>query len=165
MRRYRFGALVLAWDEQKASANLRKHRVTFQEGATVFADAVAREADDPDHSTDEARFLLVGHSLAGRVLLVGYAEKGDTIRIMSAETMRDKCAPKSDRLNPHVGRLAAKDRAALARWWTMAAENVRVLPKALAREFPDTRSTVAALRMVLRLRQESAPRPPARRSI
>jgi uncharacterized DUF497 family protein len=84
MPRYRFGALVFAWDERKASANLRKHRVAFEEAATVFADPIAREYDDPEHSAVEARFLLVGHSLAGRILLVVYVEKDDTIRIVSA---------------------------------------------------------------------------------
>jgi uncharacterized DUF497 family protein len=58
MRRYRFGELVFTWDERKASANLRKHRVAFEEAATVFVDPIAREYDDPDHSNTEARFLL-----------------------------------------------------------------------------------------------------------
>ena len=50
----------------------------------VQRDPMAREYDDPDHSEKEPRFLLVGHSLAGRVLLVVHAEKNDTIRIISA---------------------------------------------------------------------------------
>jgi uncharacterized DUF497 family protein len=78
------GELGFAWDDRKALANVRKHRVTFEEAATVFVDPSARMYDDPDHSTDEPRFLLVGHSLAGRLLLVVHAEKDDTIRIISA---------------------------------------------------------------------------------
>jgi hypothetical protein len=72
--------------------------------------------------------------------------------------MRDQYELKGGRLNPHAGRLAAKDRAALMRWWTMVTGNVRVLPKDLAREFPDTKSTVAALRLVVRLRRDGVKR-------
>ena len=84
MRRYRFGELAFSWDERKAQANLRKHRVRFEEAVTVFVDPRAREHDDPDHSDQETRFLLIGHSLAGRLLLVVHADKSDTIRIISA---------------------------------------------------------------------------------
>jgi uncharacterized protein len=84
MKRYRFGDLTFSWDERKASANLRRHGIRFEEAATVFIDPVGRAYDDPDHSAYEARFLLVGHSLAGRILLVVHAEKDDTIRIISA---------------------------------------------------------------------------------
>jgi len=62
----------------------QKHGVSFEEAATVFADPLARFYDDPDHSTNELRFLLVGHSLLGRLLLVVHAERGDIIRIISA---------------------------------------------------------------------------------
>jgi uncharacterized DUF497 family protein len=84
MQRHRFGGLEFTWDERKASANLKKHGVRFEEAATVFIDPLARLFDDPDHSAGEARFLLVGCSLAQRVLLVVHAEKWDTIRIISA---------------------------------------------------------------------------------
>ena len=92
MKRYRFGDLVFSWDERKASANLRRHGVRFEEAATVFVDPTACEYDDPDHSEAELRFLLVGHSLAGRILLVVHAEKDDTIRIISARraTLRER---------------------------------------------------------------------------
>jgi uncharacterized DUF497 family protein len=82
--RFRFGDLDFSWDERKAIANAKKHRVTFEEAATVFADPSARLYGDPDHSDEEARFLLIGHSFAGRVLLVVHAENRDTIRIISA---------------------------------------------------------------------------------
>jgi uncharacterized DUF497 family protein len=77
---------------------LRKHRVHFEEAVTVFIDPGAREYDDPDHSHDELRFLLVGHSLAGRILLVVHAEKDDTIRIISARraTPREREAHETD---------------------------------------------------------------------
>ena len=66
--------------------------------------------------------------------------------------MRDQYELKKGRPNPYVGKLAQRDRAALVRWWASVAENVRMLPKDVAREFPDTKSTVAALRMVMKLR-------------
>ncbi|HKY40385.1 MAG TPA: BrnT family toxin [Polyangiaceae bacterium] len=98
MKRYRFGELVFSWDERKATANVRRHGVRFEEAATVFIDPGAREYDDPDHSQHELRFLLVGHSFAGRLLLVVHAEKDDTIRIISARrvTPREREAYESD---------------------------------------------------------------------
>lgn len=84
MARYTFGGLTFTWEEGKARQNVRKHGVRFEEAATVFIDPLARLYDDPDHSESELRFLLVGYSLAGRMLLVVHAERGDTIRIISA---------------------------------------------------------------------------------
>jgi hypothetical protein len=58
------------WDPGKAGKNLRKHRVSFQEAATVFGDPLAVTYPDPDHSTSEQRFVTVGMSGTGRVLIV-----------------------------------------------------------------------------------------------
>jgi len=82
--RYEFGDLSFSWDVRKASANAKKHDVRFEEAVTVFVDPLARLYADPDHSSAEPRFLLVGHSLAGSLLLVVHAEKAETIRIISA---------------------------------------------------------------------------------
>jgi hypothetical protein len=79
--------------------------------------------------------------------------------------MREEYELKSGRPNPYVVRLASKDRAALVRWWTTVAENVRVLPRDLSREFPDAKSTVAALRLVVRLRRDGAKRQRAPREL
>ena len=97
MKGHRLGVLVFSWDDRKALVNARRHGVRFEEAA-VFLDPGAREYDDPDHSEDEVRFLLVGHSLAGRILLVVHAEKDDTIRIISARraTPREREAYESD---------------------------------------------------------------------
>ena len=59
-------------------------RVSFEEAATVFADPLARVFDDPDHSIDEPRFLLLGVSYARRELIVVHVERGDRLRIISA---------------------------------------------------------------------------------
>ncbi|MBN1610418.1 MAG: BrnT family toxin [Polyangiaceae bacterium] len=66
---------------------MRRHRVSFEEATTVFADPWARLHDDPDHSSAEKRFLLVGHSLSNRLLLVVHAERADKIRITSARRL------------------------------------------------------------------------------
>jgi len=58
------------WDPKKAAANLFKHGVSFEEGLTAFADPLARIFDDEDHSIDEQREIIIGHSAKGRLLLV-----------------------------------------------------------------------------------------------
>lgn len=74
------------WDERKAAANLKKHGVSFDEAKTVFVDERAKLIDDPDHSEDEDRFVLLGLSRALRLLLVChcYRAEGNVIRIISA---------------------------------------------------------------------------------
>lgn len=79
-------ALRFEWDERKNTANLRKHGVSFEEATSVFADENALLLDDPDHSGDEDRFILMGLSQSLRVLLVFHCfrEGEDLIRIISA---------------------------------------------------------------------------------
>jgi uncharacterized protein len=80
------------WDPGKARQNRRKHRVSFQEAATVFGDPLAVTYPDPDHSTSEQRFITVGMSSAGRVLIVAHVDRGEHIRIISARqtTQRER---------------------------------------------------------------------------
>jgi uncharacterized DUF497 family protein len=73
-----------AWDARKAEANLKKHRVSFDEAATAFRDSLASIFEDPDHSVGERREILIGHSLAGRLLLISFMERGEVIRVISA---------------------------------------------------------------------------------
>ncbi len=86
MRSVRFiaGKVEFEWDGAKASANLRKHGVSFEEAATVFLDEHAKVFDDPDSGSSESRFLLVGLSAVSRLLVVVHLERGDRIRIISA---------------------------------------------------------------------------------
>jgi uncharacterized DUF497 family protein len=72
------------WDPVKARQNRRKHRVLFQEAATVFGDPLAVTYPDPDHSLSEQRFITVGMSNAGRILIVAHADRDESIRIISA---------------------------------------------------------------------------------
>lgn len=69
-------------DPQKAARNLQWHGVSFAEAATVFADPLSVTVADPDHSTAEDRFLIVGQSYRGRLLIVSFAEHGKHIRII-----------------------------------------------------------------------------------
>jgi uncharacterized DUF497 family protein len=80
------------WDPGKARRNRRKHRVSFQEAATVFGDPLAVTYPDPDHSASEQRFITVGMSRAGRVLLVAHVDRNENIRIISARktTLRER---------------------------------------------------------------------------
>lgn len=76
--------LTFEWDTTKASANLRKHGVSFEEAATVFADESSLTIPDLDHSQVENRFVLLGMSYRGKMLVVVHTERGDSIRIISA---------------------------------------------------------------------------------
>ncbi len=75
--------LNFEWDEEKAKANLKNHRVSFDEATTVFCDPFSITIPDPDHSADEQRYIDIGSSDRGRVLVVVYTERGTNIRIIS----------------------------------------------------------------------------------
>lgn len=72
------------WNSEKAAGNLRKHRVSFDEAVTVFHDPFAATFDNPDHSVGERRFLTIGYSSVGRLLIVAHVERGTVVRIISA---------------------------------------------------------------------------------
>jgi uncharacterized DUF497 family protein len=73
------------WDKEKAESNLKKHGVGFKEAETVFGDFLARIFDDEEHSFDERRNVIVGHSEQNRLLIISFTEReNDTIRIISA---------------------------------------------------------------------------------
>jgi uncharacterized DUF497 family protein len=78
--------LRFEWDDRKARSNRAKHGVSFEEAQTVFFDEQALLIDDPDHSNDEDRFILLGLSSRLRTLVVChcYREAGDVIRFVSA---------------------------------------------------------------------------------
>jgi uncharacterized DUF497 family protein len=76
--------LRFEWDSGKASENLSKHGVSFEEAATVFRDPLSATGPDPDHSVGEERFVTFGVSTNGRLLVVGHIEHGDIIRIITA---------------------------------------------------------------------------------
>lgn len=75
------------WNPSKAAANIRKHKVTFNEAATVFGDFLAATAPDPEHSLAEQRYITIGVSNRGRLLMVAHADRGGRIHIISARTL------------------------------------------------------------------------------
>ena len=80
------------WDDIKAAANIKNHEgVTFEEAETVFRDPLARIFEDDEHSYEEERNAIFGHSDRNRLLMVSYTEReNDTIRIISARLAAPK---------------------------------------------------------------------------
>ena len=76
--------MTFEWDVNKADRNLAKHGISFDEAKTVFNDPLYVDFYDPDHSEDEPRYLIVGASNQGRLLVVAYTERGSSIRLISA---------------------------------------------------------------------------------
>ena len=72
------------WGKNKAVENLRKHDVSFTEAETVFDDPYFLVFADDEHSFDEQRYLIVGQSMEGRVLMVSYTERDEVTHIISA---------------------------------------------------------------------------------
>jgi uncharacterized DUF497 family protein len=82
----------VVWDPRKAQSNARKHGVTFEEALTALDHVLAVTYADPAHSLEESRSLTFGLSAHGRILVVAHADRGDTIRLISA-----RVATKSER--------------------------------------------------------------------
>ena len=84
--------LIFEWDDAKNNTNQTKHGISFEEAQTVFFDENALEFDDPDHSIDEERFLLLGFSQSLKVLVVCHCYRSDEsiIRIISARKATKK---------------------------------------------------------------------------
>lgn len=76
--------MQFTWDPAKAASNQQKHGVSFEEAVTVFFDPLARIHDDPDHSVGEPREVITGFATGGRLLLVSFTERGETVRIINA---------------------------------------------------------------------------------
>ena len=77
---------IFEWDSRKAVSNLTKHGVSFDEATTVFGDPLSLLMDDPKHSDDEQRFLVMGISAQHRLLVVAFADRPPRTRIISART-------------------------------------------------------------------------------
>jgi hypothetical protein len=82
--------LTFEWDEKKANENLEKHGVSFDEAKTVFNDPFSVTIYDPDHSIDEHRYIDIGLSSKGRLIVVSYIERGEKIRIISSRKATKK---------------------------------------------------------------------------
>ena len=76
--------IVFGWDPDKAAQNEAKHGVPFEEALTIFGDPLARIFNDPDHSIEERREIIIGHSTRQRLLLVWFTERRNRIQIIGA---------------------------------------------------------------------------------
>jgi uncharacterized DUF497 family protein len=72
------------WNSEKAESNYRKHGISFEAAATVFGDALSFTFPDPDHSIGESRYVIIGMSQYGELLVVAHTDRDKTIRIISA---------------------------------------------------------------------------------
>jgi uncharacterized protein len=79
------GAVItFEWDAEKAASNEEKHGLSFEEASTAFGDPLSITIDDPDHSEDEERQLLLGMTHTGRLVVVVHTDRDDAIRLISA---------------------------------------------------------------------------------
>ena len=78
------------WDPAKATLNMQKHGVSFEEAARAFEDSLSATFPDPDHSRDEFRLITYGLGPKGKLLVVSHTELGDTVRIISARHATEK---------------------------------------------------------------------------
>jgi uncharacterized DUF497 family protein len=76
--------LRFEWDPDKAASNVKKHGGSFQEAATVLGDQLSVTYYDPDHSIDEDRYITIGTSAEGRLIILSHTDRGNRIRIISA---------------------------------------------------------------------------------
>jgi len=82
--------LFFEWDSNKAKSNIIKHKISFEEASTIFADNHSITIDDPIHSLDEDRFITIGLSATHRVLVVIHTDRAEKIRIISARKASTK---------------------------------------------------------------------------
>ena len=92
--------LTFEWDEEKAEENLRKHKVSFDDAKTIFNDPLSITIADPQHSNDEHRYIEIGCSSNGQILVVSYTERRANIRIISCRraTKMERKAYEEDKL-------------------------------------------------------------------
>ncbi len=76
--------IIVEWDKRKEKINRKKHRVSFEEAATVFHDTLSITIADPLHSENEERFIIIGESIRQRLLIIVHTDEGNKIRIISA---------------------------------------------------------------------------------
>jgi len=82
--------MFFEWDENKNKVNQQKHRISFEEAATVFNDPFFIDFYDPDHSYDEKRYIITGQSQRGCLLIVSYTEQENMIRLIRARKATKK---------------------------------------------------------------------------
>jgi len=83
-------ALIFEWDDKKAESNFKKHNISFEEASTAFGDDLSITIEDPQHSQDENRYILIGQSINLKTLVVVHLEKVNSVRIISARKATKK---------------------------------------------------------------------------
>ncbi len=82
--------MIFEWHSLKAEENIRKHNISFEEASTIFGDILSYTIVDPDHSLGEERFITIGQSVTGKILIVSHTERENRIRIISARLATKK---------------------------------------------------------------------------
>jgi uncharacterized DUF497 family protein len=163
-------ALQFEWDLRKAAGNQIKHRVSFEDAATLFGDPLGRIVPDPRHSSEEDRFALLGLSKERRLPAVMYVERGEAIRIVSAR----RRPARSEGIMKKPSKAVAADeilpeydfsRASRNKYASRYAEGsaVVVLEPDVAATFPTSGEANAALRALAAIIQKHQPRRAASR--
>lgn len=151
--------MLFDWDRKKAAGNVAKHGVSFEEASTVFGDPLSDTFDDPDHSAEERRFLIVGHSESGRLLIVSHTDDGQVVRIISAREPREqnekpmsneKQGPIEDDMRPEydLSKLNGRVRGKYVDRY-LAGTNLVKLESDVQAAFPDSGAVNDALRMLI----------------
>jgi uncharacterized DUF497 family protein len=152
------------WEERKAAGNLSKHGVSFEEAATIFGDPLSDTFDDPSHSAEERRFITIGLSEKGRMLLVAHTDEGETIRIISARESRlaekksfmkkVKTEMEEDGLLPEydLSQLKGRTRGKYVERYHAGTRLVLLEPD-VAAAFPDAKAVNEALRLLIKVAQ------------
>ena len=159
--------MIYEWDPDKASENLKKHKVSFDEAASAFADPFALTFDDPDHSLEERRYITIGTSSKPRIVFISHADRGDDhVRIISAGRRHQRkpmptknlASSRVDELRPEydlaslTGRVQGKYHARATAGTTMV-----LLEPDVAEVFTDGKSVNQTLRSYLRTSRGKLP--------
>jgi uncharacterized protein len=155
------------WDQNKAKRNLKDHGISFKEAATVLGDSLSTTYPDPDHSIREARFLTIGTSDSGRLLVVSHTERGGeselsvrgTPRAERRDSMRKKVKTEVDDMRPEYDFVALKGgvKGKYAAQYR-AGTNLVLLAPDVAQVFSNDEAVNKALRLLMELAKAQASR-------
>jgi len=160
--------MLFDWDDKKAESNLAKHGVSFVEATTVFGDPLSETFDDPDHSFDERRYIIIGMSENNRLLLVAHSDDGVTIRKLARANQQD--ASESDMKKDLIemeddlrdeydfSQLKNRVRGKYVERYQTGTNVVRLEPD-VAEIFPDAQSVNEALRLLIKVAQTQVSQP------
>ncbi len=149
------------WDKRKAAGNLAKHKVSFEEAATVFGDLLSDTFDDPDHSIDEQRFLIIGHSKMGDCFLFrtpttakpfvsSVRESRHAENVSNMNKDKNKIEDNEMRSEYDLSELKNRVRGKYVERYNEGT-NLVLLEADVQKAFPDSESVNEALRMLIKV--------------